>query len=493
MVTFKVVLTFWWVKIMGNRLGRNDLCFCNSRKKLKNCCLFKEMIVPDKAWQRMRETEGKLIEGLLLPFIRKHASEVEFAAWCDFWLDSEEVWPEDLVSETAVQLFLPWFLFTWKPVDLDDSGQGFIEEGFSIALQFLQKQGYKMSDYEKRFIRELCKTHYSFYVVKSVLPSDSMTLYDILLNVGVTVKEKRASQMLKPGDIIFTRVFSMDDQAICIGTFPCVIPATFHAELLDIRDGLIKEEGRLTPEILSGELEETMREILFEFLEEIHHPTMPQLRNTDGDPLMDCTLHYVLHCSPDEAAQSLLPLTLSKKIDEYLIDAKKNKKTGALIRIELPWLKRKNKLHKSWENTLLGRVIIHRDKLTLEVNSEARAEKGKQKILKYLGDQAQFIKVKKLPVEQLLKKKDKQTAEQATSAEMKAVMEGYLEQYYRNWLDESLPILNGLTPREAAKTEAGRERLEAVLLGFERNNLRHGEDGRPQVNIEWLKAELQLK
>jgi len=44
------------------------------------------------------------------------------------------------------------------------------------------------------------------------------------------------------------------------------------------------------------------------------------------------------------------------------------------------------------------------------------------------------------------------------------------KKHWESWIDKSLPLLNDQTPREAVKTPAGRERVEAVLLEFERRN-----------------------
>jgi hypothetical protein len=41
------------------------------------------------------------------------------------------------------------------------------------------------------------------------------------------------------------------------------------------------------------------------------------------------------------------------------------------------------------------------------------------------------------------------------------------EKHWQAWLDMSVPALKDQTPREAAKTETGRERLEALLWDFE--------------------------
>ena len=66
----------------------------------------------------------------------------------------------------------------------------------------------------------------------------------------------------------------------------------------------------------------------------------------------------------------------------------------------------------------------------------------------------------------------------------------YREHFVR--IDESLPILDGKTPRETAKTEAGRELLEALLLQFESHNLEKGSCDLFNPDIDYLKKELGM-
>ena len=91
----------------------------------------------------------------------------------------------------------------------------------------------------------------------------------------------------------------------------------------------------------------------------------------------------------EEALQKLLPMTLSKNYDEFLNTAKKSN-SGQITKIEFPWLKKGNKKHKDWENTVLGQIIIEKNKLFLETNSEKRTTKGKKLLLKYLGNNLHF-------------------------------------------------------------------------------------------------------
>lgn len=478
--------------MMSKKIGRNDACYCGSGKKFKKCCISERIIVADNDWQKIRETEGKLIDSILMPYVASVSKDLFSFAWEDFWQGYED-FPKDWYDGAARQLLSPWMVFDWKPCDLEELGDIEIEEGLKIALQFLQRNGHLLSDYEKEFIRKVCQTHYSFYCVTNVIPNENVTLKDIFLKSVVTVKELKGSRILCAGDIVFTRVLSIGNQAICVGMFPMMIPSMFHTELLDIRDELIKENGELNPKILADDLADDMRLILFHLFEEMLDRKSPVLTNTDGDSLVFCTSIFSLNCDAEEAYQALIPMTVSEDSKEPLANVKMDKKTGKIKRIEFPWMKESHKKSKNVSFTLLGDILIESNKLTLKVNSEKRAKNGEKEILKYLGNKVRFIKMKKSTVDQAMKRQNKSDSRPKREflPEEKTILENHYREYYAKWLNESLPILNGLTPREAILTENGRERLMAILLDFERrsNNLWESE---PKPDIEWLKKELGL-
>ncbi len=59
---------------------------------------------------------------------------------------------------------------------------------------------------------------------------------------------------------------------------------------------------------------------------------------------------------------------------------------------------------------------------------------------------------------------------EAMPPEFLTVLEEQMKEHWEAWLDIALPALKGRTPREAARTPEGRERLEALLLEFEYRN-----------------------
>jgi hypothetical protein len=63
---------------------------------------------------------------------------------------------------------------------------------------------------------------------------------------------------------------------------------------------------------------------------------------------------------------------------------------------------------------------------------------------------------------------------------------------WQQWLDEKIPALRNRTPRQASRTEEGRERLEALLQSFEaQDGTRRDSPFRADVAV--LRKELGLR
>jgi hypothetical protein len=67
-----------------------------------------------------------------------------------------------------------------------------------------------------------------------------------------------------------------------------------------------------------------------------------------------------------------------------------------------------------------------------------------------------------------------------------------LDKHYRETLDQPVGMLGGVTPRAAAKTKKGRERLVAWLKLLENQTARHRGVGDPMgsYNLSWMWDEL---
>jgi hypothetical protein len=78
------------------------------------------------------------------------------------------------------------------------------------------------------------------------------------------------------------------------------------------------------------------------------------------------------------------------------------------------------------------------------------------------------------------------------SPEVAAYLAKLREEHWRTWPDIPVPALNDMTPREAAKSERGRELLESLLLEYEARSEKATEEFN-RVDVGELRKQLGLR
>lgn len=478
---------------MNNKIGRNDICFCGSGKKFKKCCNEKNLTfsgpeVADFQWRMLREVEGQVMDKHLSPYVQYElVPAVIDQAFSDFL--QEELADEIDGERLFVDFFIPWLMFNWLPQG--NFGMEAFDGEKTISENYLEAHRDKLNSSESRFIEAMNETFYSFYSVLEVEFEKTLIVKDILLGTKHIVKEKLATHTLRRGDIIFSRILTLDNQSIFIGMAPYQLPARFNQECISIKRWLIEEYN--LPELNSGILRNFDLELLdcyFDILNDCYKRPTIGLVNTDGDIIQYCKSYFKLTLLPEAALNLLLPLTLSKKADEFLQEATRDS-SGNVVKVEFPWMKKSK-----GEFTLLGHVTIEKNKLILEANSEKRTEKGKKLILKYLGDSIQFQKTVIESIDHqpkfMSESEDVEEDNIVQLPEMKEKIESMAKQHWEDWFDQPIPALDYQTPRDASKTEEGRERLEALLLQYEEFDLLAGDTNLFRPDFNFLREELGL-
>ena len=486
---------------MNEKTGRNDSCHCGSGKKYKKCCFglvssSKTADIIDLEWHKLRQLEGTVFDRHLFPYVTKELPDDVIKSGID------ECLPDDLPDGVDKELlfnnfFIPWLLFNWIPNE-DFEIDNFDPE-VTLAQNYISFHESSLSSRERIFIDVMNQTYYSFYSVLEVVMNQSLLVKDILLGTRHTIKERQGTHSLKRGDIVFSRILTINNQSIFVGMAPFCLPANHQNSLLDFKDWLIEEndDEALTPEALRNDFDLDLLDYFFDALEEAYNRPFPTLLNTDGELMQFSKSHFKLTMSPEEALNCLLPLTLSNDPEEFLQDAKRDK-SGKMKLLEFPWLKKGNKQHKSWNNTVMGHISIEKDKLVLETNSEKRTQKGKKLLTKYLGKSISFqLTLIESPKQKLQSSPPSSQNKQAESEQLMALPEiqeqlkAMATVHWKNWFNEPIPALDHQTPRQAAKTEKGRERLEALLLQYERHDAERGEHPF-KADVAYLKSVLEL-
>ena len=456
------------------KVGRNDPCTCGSGKKYKKCCFAKEVTpVASLTWLKMRRTEGELSSTLLKHAEKFYGREALAEAWDEFSL-----WKDVPITDLSAQpemdnMFLPWFTFNWIPNNAEIKEAEHLPE-MPVAMHYLQTKASRLDPFQQRFIKEICSQPYSFFMVTDADPGVSLTLRDLILEREVTVHERQASTTLPKATILFTRIITMDDASIMVGCAPTAIPSAYHNDFIDVREDMAKRNPNYDQSfLLESDLE--LRTMYYELREELSNPALPQLRNTDGEEFQLTKLYYTLACPPRQAMEALITLSLTENPDGCLQDGKCDEH-GELVSLEFPWLKKGNQQDASWDNTVMGNIVIDGNLLTIDVNSQERADITKREIESRLGNQASFrnavIQSSEKMMEEIANrppsaKPEPQPNEELQSPEVQAMLKDMSEKHWREWLDTSIPALKDQTPREAVKTAIGKERLEALLWDFE--------------------------
>lgn len=368
-------------------------------------------------------------------------------------------------------IYLLWLLLDWIPAEGKRRRRTW--PSVPLLLDYLETIGHT-DRFEKRLWREMADRPYSFYSVLEVEPGVRMKIQDVLTLREYVVLEQSASRIAGRGCIMFSKVLPAEKVSILLGAAPILIPPIERAKLIELREGLNTISGdKLTEELLAGLKDEQRRTYLVLTERQLQPPEL-ELRNTDGDPLAFHTLRFRLHCSPQEAFQSLKSLAWNRQAEDLLAGAEFDR-TGQLRAIEFPWCVEGNPVHKSWDNTILGHFSIKQERLKVEVNSEPRAERVCAEIRARLGDRAVLQQKVAKSVEELMeasrskpetasdRRRRDQDEEFARLPKVQELVRQMTEQHWQAWLDTEIPALKGQTPREAAKTARGRELLEALL------------------------------
>jgi hypothetical protein len=110
-----------------------------------------------------------------------------------------------------------------------------------------------------------------------------------------------------------------------------------------------------------------------------------------------------------------------------------------------------------------------------DVNSTRRADQLKRQVARRLGQAAVLVDTTVVDPAEAIEERDHQrTGEPGvvtlpeSSGELEAIQHKMTRHEWNEWVDTRVPALGNKTPRQASRTAAGREKLEALLSEFAR-------------------------
>ncbi len=478
------------------KVGRNDPCPCGSGKKYKKCCLRAEVAAVDTPEEflrrRIRMVIGDLADRLLRFIHGQFEPGLIQEAWADF---TGETAPFDPRTPHIV-VFMPWFFHHWYPSRANTRFPDLAARKASVASELILRQRRRLDPLLVRYLDACAAAAFSFHEALRVEPGRGFLLRDLMLDSETFVIEHSASHTVRQGDVVFAQIVRIDGLAMLEGCGPLVFQPREKPEIIDLRK-TIRGRGDVVSEAQLNERSLELLDLYLELAERKLHPVMPELQNTDGEPLEPHTLVFGI----SDAAAAAAALDAAKLAHGETIKREEERSSprGRVLEAGWTWASTGNPMHKSWTNTTLGQLALAGGQLKVHVNSAARAMRAKTLIERLLEDNAKYRVTEITSTEAMLADARSRPAHKGESEherlmqipEVRLQFAEMRMRHYTEWLDTSIPLLNGRTPRDAVRDRDGREAVAALIAQIERDGVRQSPPLDPGIPV-MLRRELGL-
>ncbi len=394
-----------------------------------------------------------------------------------------------------------------------------MDGGRNIVDDYLKRRGWKESASNKAYISALRSSVMSLFEISDIVRDESFLARDLVRGgEPVRVSERSGTRYLKPWDRLAARLVRVGARTEMAGgalpfgydTSEALLKSLHRASKKARREAVelarksgLAESDRLNAEALSDT--EILRASAFlftniwldDFLQRTLNPALPQMCNTDGDELAFTTVSYPLkpEASPEAVRLALVAIPALRP------------ESGTFWNWVSPNNKSASKTQQADSQTfitmlddgslVLGTVELKDRSLTLEANSQQRAERGRALIEPVLGGLVGEPLIEARTAAQSMASRPAKETKALSSGlspdEERAVLQANMDRYYMNLLDEPVPMLGNMTPRRAAKSPKDRKMLAAWLKVLENGAARHGGNAAMAgYDVSWLWEELGM-
>src|ERR1035437_8061321 len=208
--------------------------------------------------------------------------------------------------------------------------------------------------------------------------------------------------MMRSGDVLYAQLWILPEVTTLGRSAPIPFPPDRKVEIIKLRAQLQRKIKRQNRELAAADLTryaDEIRAVYLDIRDALSKP--PKLQNTDGEAFLSHKIHFNTQ-SAQSTFDALAPLAWGVDKEVLLEEAERNP-DDSLRSIEFAWLKKGNKMHPTWESTVLGHLKIFGKTLLVEVNSASRAKRIREEIEQRLGSQATHVGTETETPEQMIK------------------------------------------------------------------------------------------
>lgn len=369
-------------------------------------------------------------------------------------------------------------------------------DGSNLAEDYLKRRGWNEPARVRAYIAALRHSAVSLYEVSGIEVGLSFMARDLIRGGDpVRVFEKSATRSLKQWDRISTRILTINGRCEMSGGVLLFDIETGDEVIRRVGDILRRPCGKTAPFALAASLFSSIW--LENALSHLLKPAMPQLVNSEGDPIEFITVRYPL-------APKVKQADIRAVLSHVVALRPENAKFWNWIEREPrhggrePASEKGHTLSTTLDDgcTVLGTVELKGRELILSCNSEKRAEHGRKLVEPRLNRLVGEPVIERQSVEaarqSLHDAGDTDDALKLSPDEEAAIIHQFFAAHYRRQLDEPIPALGNISPRQAVKTAKGREDVAAWLKYLE-NGTAHQTDAAASFDFSWLWCELGVE
>jgi|TARA_Y100000031_G_C8232221_1_gene391481 hypothetical protein len=383
----------------------------------------------------------------------------------------------------------------------------------NVIDDYLKRRGWHEKVPAKCYLAALRDSVLSLYEVIDLDPGHRMTVRDSVLGGDpITVEEKLGSETAVLWDQIAGRIVTVNKKNYFTGSMLLFSQEVADEVLIGI-DKMVKNiKKKLQKEAKKqGEpadfKDEDLREMLLnksgarlftrtwliDALDRASGP-LPEIRNTDGNEIVFSEARFPL---TGEIAKVIAALD---KINEFEKD-EHNDLRWTWHGHGSPSKRMSREKGFAFETddkagrTILGGIEIGKGALILSTNSKERAEKGQNLLLSRLDGLVGRPLTSHQTFEKMLDERpDAPPMQSELPAEVaEQAIHSFLDNHYRQTLDEPLPILDGKTPRQAARTKKGRAQVISWIKKLENSEGRRAaSQGQQPYDLQWMWQEMKI-
>ena len=425
------------------RAGRNEPCPCGSGRKYKKCHL-----AADEAEHASRQSTAST-HAMDEQLVRRLAG-FALREYGETWEAFQGVFVD---ADHAIGLAMPWSVYCFEV------------DGKTIVDTYLDAHRRRCSREERRWLDAQRAAWLSVWEVEDVEPGLTVTLCDLLSDERRTVREARGSKTLVPRDALLARIVDHDGVSLLCGVHPRPLPPFDTAAVVQrARNRLRRKRAvpvdRLRPAAFGRHLIRYWEKAVRDLDERSAVP--PRLRNLDGDPFLLTVDHFEV--TPDAI----------REVDARIrkLDGAQREPDGEDTTVYV-FLRPDDPARPGSQQTVIGRVEMSRTALRIETNSRARADALRERIQGACGSRIRHrAREHSDPLAPRAGAGNLPHLPAPPSPEQDRLVAEFKARHYADWADQPLPALNNRTPRECAKTAAGRAEVDLLLKDMEHKERR---------------------